>query len=293
MGSSSRRRAIAADYPGPGGGTQPRLRADRRVAYSRPPDGSDVPHYRRAACRGSAPARRRPGRGPLGHARRARLPDALRRRRLGRAGGRPRQRAPGLRPAPRYAAHPRLGQQALHHLHRALALRRRRPPDHQRAGRRRRRPQRRAGRQPLPARRRRPELRLAAGGRAGGRPRARPGPARDHRARDRRRVGLRLAARRAVGGLPHHQRGRAAERADLQPRPLGQAPALLPAEPRALRRPRVREGAAPPRRHHRRGAEDRPRAQRRRSRWPSRARRRSPSSPASPTGRRTTSTPRR
>ena len=91
-----------------------------------------------------------------------------------------------------------------------------------------------------------------------GRPRARPGPARDHRARDRRRVGLRLAARRAVGGLPHHQRGRAAERADLQPRPLGPAPAVLPEEHSALRGPRVREGAAAPRRDQRRQAHDRP-----------------------------------
>ena len=52
-----------------------------------------------------------------------------------------------------------------------------------------------------------------------------------------------------------------AQRADLQPRPHGQAPAVLPAQPRALRRPRVRDGAAAPRRHHRRGRADRPRAE--------------------------------
>ena len=196
MGSSSRRRAIARDYPGRAGGTQPRLRGDRRVAYSRPPDGSDVPPHRRAARRGRAPARRRAGRGPVGDALGAGLADALRRRRLGRARRRPRQRAPDLRLAPRLAAHAGLGQQALHHRHRADALRRRRAPDHARARRRRRRPRGRADRQPLPARRRRPELRLAPGRRARRRARARPGPARDHRARDRRRVGLRLAARR-------------------------------------------------------------------------------------------------
>ena len=56
----------------------------------------------------------------------------------------------------------------------------------------------------------------------------------------------------AVRGLPHHERGRAAERADLQPRPLGPAPPVLPEEPRALRRPRVRARAAAPRRDQRR-----------------------------------------
>ena len=43
-----------------------------------------------------------------------------------------------------------------------------------------------------------------------------------------------------------------AERADLQPRPHRQAPPLLPGQPGALRRPRVRARAAPPRRRHRR-----------------------------------------
>ena len=51
---------------------------------------------------------------------------------------------------------------------------RRGPPDDPRAGRRRRRSRRRADRRPLPARRRRPELRHAPGGRAGRRARARP-----------------------------------------------------------------------------------------------------------------------
>ena len=105
---------------------------------------------------------------------------------------------------------------------------------------------RRRARRPLPAGRRRPDVR---------RPRLQParpagrrrGRRLGHRARDRRRDGVRRAPRRAVVGVPADVRGRAALGADLQPRPDGAALALLAEPARELRRRPVHEAAPGPR----------------------------------------------
>ena len=290
---SSRRTAIPTDYRARGGGTQPRLRAGRRVAYPRPPMARMlhlivallvVAALTPAAALAAGPA-----------ATRSALASQMR-----SAGGGSGALAVDLDSGrqiysspPRHVTHPRVRQQALHDRHRAHALRRRGPSDDARARRRRRRPRRRADRRPLPARRRRSELRLAPGRRARRPARARRGPARGHGARDRRRVGLRLAARPAVRGLPDHERGRAAERADLQPRPLRAPAPLLPGQPGALRRARVRARAAAPRRDHRRRLTHRPHAAGRADAGRALLADDGRARPASPTGRRTTSTPRR
>ena len=209
-------------------GRKPRLRADRRVAYPRPADGSDAPPHRRAAARGRARARRRARRG-AGRPRAPRSPPRCASRAAARARSRSTSTAGGRSTRSRAdTARTPASVEKLYTTSAALTLYG--VDGHlttQRARRRRRRPGRRADRQPLPARRRRPQLRRAPGGRARGRARARQRPARDHGPRDRRRVRLRLAARPAVRGLSHDERGRAAERADLQPRPHRRAPPVL------------------------------------------------------------------
>ena len=185
------------DYRGRAGGTQPRLRADRRVAYSRPPDGSDVRLIAVLLAAAALLPAAAQAAGPAATRVRARLADALRRRRLGRAGGRPRQRAPRSSPrAPtRRARRPRSNK--LFTTSTALTL---------------------YGVDGHLTTRALGDVGVDPGGvlignlylRGGGDPSfgslqaaeladelvLDQRPARDHRARDRRRVGLRLAARR-------------------------------------------------------------------------------------------------
>ena len=88
-GGGRTRRGGIARLSRPGGGTQPRLRRDRRVAYSRLPMARIarlIAVLLLAALLARCRARRRARR----HARGALLADALRGRRLGRARGRPR-----------------------------------------------------------------------------------------------------------------------------------------------------------------------------------------------------------
>ena len=156
-----------------------------------------------------------------------------------------RQAARGLPLAPADAAHPRLEHEAVHHHRRAVPLRGRghaphRGPRHGRA-----RPRGGVPGQPLPARRRRPDLRQPPLHPARlPRRRHRGGPGRSargggHRPRDRarvrRRVRLRLAARRPRLRLRRIDVGRAAERPLLQPRALHRERPELPGEPARVR----------------------------------------------------------
>ena len=126
------------------------------------------------------------------------------------------------------AAHPGLEHQAVHHRRRAGPLRQRGHAGHRGARDAAARAEGGLARRPLPARRRRPDLRqppLRAPGlrrRSHGRGPGRAARGGRHRARDRpglrRRVALRLAARRPGLGLRHLDLGRPAERPGLQPR---------------------------------------------------------------------------
>ena len=240
----------SADYRGPGGGTQPRLRPDRRVAYPRLPDGSDAPPHRRAAPRGRARARRRAAAG-----RRPRAPRWPPRC-ASRGGGRARWRSTSTAGATIFASRADTARtpasvEKLYTTSAALTLY---GVDghlttsalgdvgvdpggvlignlYLRGG-------------------GDPNFGARQAGRARGRARARQRPARDHRARDRRRVGLRLPARRrrprATGPRTRSgplsaltfNRGRTGAR-----RPYWQSPPLFAARAstRALQAPRRRD----------------------------------------------------
>ena len=162
---------------------------------------------------------------------------------VGRDGRRPRLRPHDLLAAGGHAADAGVGAEALHVGRGAAPARPDRPPGDRRAGRGGARRRRRRRRRPLPARQRRPDVRrarLRPARPAGRRRRDRRGA----RPRARRRVGVRPAPRRAVLRLPAHVRGRPAVGADVQPRPLRAARAVLAAQAGALRRGGVRQAAA-------------------------------------------------
>src|SRR5918995_905495 len=200
-----------------------RAQYDRSVALASVFSALDAKNRASHAGPPRAPARRRGGPGAAGDRQASHARDAPRRRlRGGLRGGR--RRAEAARDLPVAGGHPadpRVQREALHHHGRARPVRRGGHPGNRGA---RKRPARRRGhlpRQPLPSRRRRPDLRLAPlrpaliWRRRGRRRPRRAGRGRRDPAGDRprlwRRVLLRLPARRPRVRLRRLALGRPAE----------------------------------------------------------------------------------